>query len=250
MQLENIVIQFFSSIGIPGIILAIVYYIFNKQFISLIRSTEFDKLFYTQEKKFILRAWNWVVIIIFTLVLQLFSFEILYINKITVNNTFVQFVSLLLLLIIIFTFIIKMFMKRKIIQKLKVYINDNKIVDALIAISYIGFIIMTAIAGYQYTVEYKGKDAYTAAAVFMIIFSVIIPLFERTCVELWVFENKVNYFVSHDNKNWYLIRPFNSNDFLLGDSKDEYKCKERMIVSAEFLKCKVISSEEKANNQP
>ena len=239
--MENIISQLINAGGIPGGIAVIIFITFNKKLISIISATDFDKIFLSKEKKFILRAWNWIKIILFTLMLQLFCFGLFSTNKFVISKTLETILNFLFALPLFVACGLYTFKESVIAIKLKKKLNTGFIGDIVMVVYYLGFIFVSDFSIYKYFNSNKTTNIYFTVVAGMLLCSILIPKSVVFIIKSWLNRQKVCYVISYNDTDWYLIKPLGDNEYMLGDNESEEKCEKFRVIKCDVLKEKEIS---------
>ncbi|MDP4094282.1 MAG: hypothetical protein Q8920_13080 [Bacillota bacterium] len=242
--MENLIIKLFDSATIPAIIATSLYLIWHSKLISIIKSSDIEKIFFTHEKRQIYRAFNWLMLFLITFIFLIFTsfimWSLLSKYKFISQSLLNILVNVISLIIVLLSFII--FLRRK-KNKMSTFLeklnsSENKV--TIIFACY--YIILILIFGCSIAVgaQRTDKDKEFFILFCSITMSIFIPVISKALLTPWLFKEKTIFNINENNELWYIIKPIKDNDFLIGDSYEENKCLKIKFIGYDELKKKEI----------
>lgn len=243
--MDSIIIKIIDSFKIPGIIVAIVYFACQQKFISIIQASDIEKIFFTHEKKQVYKVYNWMALYLITLVVELvMSFTIWYLlQKYDLISFFaLSVISNLFFIVITCVSIILFFTKKR--RKIKSFIetiNKNEKNLTVILVIYYVFIILSVaglIASGANSVTNSDKEFVILLNTVLI--TLFLPTYMRSLFSPWIYKGVTIFSFVENEDTWYVLKLIRENEFLVGDSFIEEKCKKLKFICYEELRKKII----------
>ena len=243
--MENIVIKAIETYGVPGIIIAILYFIWKQEFISIIKSSDTERLFFTHEKKQVYRAFNWIALFLITFVLvAIVAFLILPLipkyKFITILQTKVV-INLLFIFSILISIVLFFIRKRKKELAILKSLNENDSKFTLIfAVYYTITIIYVAYTVSTGVKALIGNNKELTIIMNIGIICLFLPGFLKSLISPWILRERIIFSFNQDGDVWIIQKILNDNEFLIGDICEEVDCKKVKFISYEEIKKKDI----------
>ena len=243
--MENIVIKMIDTYGVPGIIIAILYFVWQQKFISIIKSSDIEKLFFTHEKKQVYNTFNWIDLYLITLVfLTIAAFTILFLipkyKFITILQTKVV-INLLFIFTILISIALFIIRKRKkelaILKSLNE--NDSKF-TILFAVYYtvtIIYVAYTVSTGVQALI---GNNKELTIIINIGVICLFLPGILKSLLSPWILRERNSFSFNQDGDVWFILKVLKDNEFLVGDKSEEVECRKVKFISYEEIKKKDI----------
>lgn len=249
--MDGLILKIVESLGIPGIIVTLLYAL--PKLVRIIRSSEIERLFFSHEKKFIYRVYLWIGLY-FAISILMTSLSILNITYFFKFDFFIV-TKLILYYIYVVVFVASIalfiFKSSKLAQWLLSKVNKNKlrsdvIFALLILFSIFIFSYICSDAIYNSTNPTVQKNQTLSIIVDSLFLSIFIPSIIIKIARQWIY-SEGNVFSYKDDADvvWYLIKPLDKDNFIVGDNWDEDKCTKIRFASFDEIKTEVIMIEEK-----
>lgn len=246
----NFVDTLYKIFGSPvsiilGIALTIIVVTFYYNLISIFKSSELERAFFTQEQLFVYN-------IIYSVVLFL-SFGILtavlYIELPSINKDFLKTSLSVLVFILTPLLIISMFLdlwknihiksyKKYIINKLnekKKLLNTISVFLAPICIFPLSIAMALSDGTSPTTVQSIGR---------IIVCSVLSTIFYVYMINKLTIKKKNAFYFIEGGYKWYILKPIGKDHYLIGDNPYETKCKRTQLTDKNRIINKDIKKEE------
>lgn len=243
--MDNFIIKLIDLFKLPGLIVAILYFVWQQKFISIIKSSDTEKLFFTHEKKQVYMAFNWICLflITFTLVTTM-TFTLLFLipkyKFITITLTKVV-INLLFFSIALISIILYFFRKHNNAISILSRINGNERKLTVIFTFYYIITILTV----AYTVSTGVQTSFENNKELIVIENVgiiclFLPGFLKSLISPWIYKERTLFRFNQDGDVWFILKILKENEFLVGDKCEEIDCKKIKFIGYEELKKKDI----------
>ena len=132
--------------------------------------------------------------------------------------------------------------KRKIVRSMKEMINKNNFnVGIVLLIIFISFILLFSyLICTDYIQRISKADKETTIIVNSFRISIFMPKMLRIMVYPWIHKITTFYYLKDNNEIWYLLKPINGSEFLVGDHFLENECQKLKFVNFDDIKKKEI----------
>lgn len=246
--MDNLVIKLIDSIKIPGIIITVIYFVYQLKFFSIIKSSSIERLFFTHEKNMVYRAFNWVMLFLTLLILlEVISFAIWFLipkNKFILLPCTKIIFDILFILIFIIPLVFCLIRKHK---KVSTYLEGSNINNKLsiafttyftVAIFTLPYTVTTAVYGLG---SMNKIEKEISIALSVVVISLFLPAFLKMAIFPWIYKEKIVFSFNDNGDLWYIIKPLKENDFLVGDNYKEEECQKIRFISYDDIKKQEIS---------
>lgn len=243
--MENFIIKLIEIFKVPGIIIAILYFVWQQKFISIIKSSDTEKLFFTHEKKQVYNTFNWIVLYLITFVfVAIAAFAILFLIP---KYKFITFaitklvINLLLLCSLLISIVLYYIRKHKEELSFLKKINENEGAFTIIFSFYYTIIILYV----AYTISTGTQILYKSNKELVIVLSIgiscfLLPGILKSLISPWIYKERAIFSFNQDGDVWFILKLIKDNEFLVGDNSDEVACKKIRFISYEEIKKKDI----------
>lgn len=236
--MEIIVTKFIESLGVPGIILAVIYLIWQKKIISIIMASDIERKFFTHEKWSIYKLFNSIGLFLLTFLLFIFISEWV-VNKKTYFNIPIVIHSAYMIVIIfaVSSFIMHVFKDKNTALLIKQFLSKNESsITITIGIFYtmlIGCFVYIVISSIYSKNLVENKDNVILVNSFLI--SLLTPGLITKLIKAWLNLGDNYFYYLEGDKKWYILKSYD-NEVLVGDNPIEEKCEKLRFVELSELK--------------
>lgn len=235
----DIILKYADKLKIPGVVIAIFYFAWSQKFISIIRASDVERLFFSHEKRLVYRAFNWIILFLITFTLMaIMSFAIWFCipkykfisSKIARTIANVLFVGIFLASVVL-----KIIRRRERITAFFGWINAKE--QRLSVVFYFYYIIIVLSSAHIITIgvhNMNKSNKELMAVVNVGVASLLLMFFLKSL--LWMYKERTVFSFIDNGDVWYIIKLVRDNEFIVGDKYEEEECKKIKFVSCEEVK--------------